>query len=82
MKEYVLSEKAQKRLGEILLMHFWVYDHQFKVDDYYDLGITCEICRKKTDNKYYLLDLNDFGMIGICIECFKKEIKVIESVDE
>lgn len=79
MKEYILSEKAQKAFNEYIAKCFWIYDYTFRVDTYFNLGITCLFCGKKTDNKYYILYVDDFSNIEICIECFKKEITIIES---
>lgn len=81
MKEYILSKKAQNSLGELLLAHFWVWDHEFRVDTD-DISIDCELCGKETEKEYYILHLNDFGIIRVCVKCFKTEIKIIESKKE
>lgn len=77
-KEYILSEKAEKALGKYLVQCFYIWDHRYRIDNYYKLGITCLFCGKKTDNKYYWLQLSDFGEIEICIECFENEIQIKE----
>lgn len=80
-----LSNKAQHKLGEAVYREFKVEYDGFTKTYAPFITLQCEICKKEMRN-YHLFQLNSCGdeyiTFRVCNECFKKEIKVIESERE
>lgn len=79
------SNKAQHKLGEAVYKEFKIHYDGFIKSNFSCINLWCEIC-KKDMREYHLFQLNSCGdeyiTFRICNECFKKEIKVIESENE
>lgn len=84
MTKYLLSKKAQHKLGEKVYKELEIEFSSYKranLSGNVIVNILCEICGSKI-KKYYVLTMStwcDYIFFKICNECFKKEIKVIES---